>query len=134
MKKMFIALAAVGLISANAFGAVVNSAKIDDQNKNILIDVTYGGGCKPHAFSLKLQGCLESNPVQCKATLIEDSEGDGCEALIQETIAVSLAKLGLDTPYFNGAYLTIQGDKDFEAGGKPSAVLVQLPFSDKEEQ
>ncbi len=45
----FITLALV-LSSFSSFAATLHSAKLDAAKKNILVDVSYGGGCKKHTF------------------------------------------------------------------------------------
>ncbi len=109
----------------SAFAAQVKSAKLDAQKKNILIDVTYGGGCGEHEFSLKMEGCAESMPVQCHADLIEKTD-DGCLALISATVTISLKEYGLTESYYRNGSLTIYGDKDWQTN-KLSSATVRLP-------
>lgn len=113
--------------SFSAVAAEVKSAKLDASKKNILVDVSYGGGCKKHTFSLQLGSCMESYPVQCSAKLVESIEGgfDGCEALKYETVVFNLKQYGLTDSYFSKGSLTISGDKNFS--GKVSSATVRLP-------
>jgi len=122
----FIALA-FALSSLSSFGATVHSAKLDALKENVLVDVSYGGGCKKHTFSLKLSGCQETYPVSCKAKLIEHIEGgfDMCEAIISETVKINLRKYDLVDSYFRNGTLTIIGDMNMN--GKPSSATVILP-------
>lgn len=122
----FIALI-LAMSSLSSFAATVHSAKIDAAEKNILVDVSYGGGCKKHTFKLKISGCQETYPVSCKATLVEKIEGgfDQCEAIISETVSFNLADIRLDDAYFAKGTLTIMGDLDMR--GKPSSSTVVLP-------
>lgn len=119
-------------LSFEAFSASVKSAKIDSAGENILVDVVYGGGCKVHKFSLKIDPyCLESYPVQCSARLVEEIVGGGedyCQAIIHTTAVINLEKHGLNDRYFNGAELTIRGDRGFN--GQNTSVSVQLPFQE----
>jgi len=124
MKKMFL-VSVLSLMAAQSFGATVKSAKLDASKKNILIDVTYGGGCGKHEFSLEVGGCLESYPVQCGAQLVHKTD-DICEAMISETIIISLEKEKLTDSYYKGASLTITGDLDWQTN-KASKVFVKLP-------
>jgi len=124
MKKMFV-FAALTLMTANSFGAAVKSAKLDASLKNILIDVTYGGGCAKHEFKLEIGACLESFPVQCSAKLT-DNTVDNCEALLMETVSISLESAGLNDPYYQGASITIFGDVDWQTN-QPSKATVKLP-------
>ncbi len=103
--------------SFSTFAAEVTGAKLDANEKNILIDVRYGGGCKKHTFTLQMQGCAESMPVQCRAKLVEKIEGgiDACEALIGQTVVINIAKAGLNEEYYQEGSLTISGDADSKA-------------------
>ncbi len=122
----FIALV-LALSSLSSFAATVHSAKLDASKKNILVDVSYGGGCKKHSFSLKIFTCQESYPVTCFANLIEKVEGgfDACEAIISETVTLELAKYRLDEAYYSRGTLLILGDNNID--GKPSVTAIGLP-------
>lgn len=122
----FIALA-LALSSLSSFAATVHSAKLDALNENVLVDISYGGGCKKHTFSITLSGCQETYPVSCQAKLIEKIEGgfDPCEALVGETVKINLRKNNLDDSYFSNGTLTILGDLNMN--GKPSSATVKLP-------
>lgn len=124
MKKNFL-VSLLSLMATQSFGATVKSAKLDASEKNILIDVTYSGGCGKHDFSLKIGGCLESYPVRCSAQLVHKTD-DACEAMISETIVISLEKAGLTDSYYESASLTITGDKDWQTN-KASQANVRLP-------
>lgn len=118
-------LVILSLLAVNAFGASIKSAGLDAENKNILINVTYGGGCGKHDFSLKLKGCAESAPVQCQADLIEQTD-DHCEALLSRTVVISLENAGLTESYYKNGTLTIFGDLDWQTNQKTKAT-VKLP-------
>ncbi len=122
----FIAMV-LALSSLSSFAATVHSAKLDASKKNILVDVSYGGGCKKHTFSLKLVTCQETYPVTCIANLVEKVEGgfDACEAIISETVTLELAKYRLDEAYYARGTLIILGDNT--VAGTPSAAAVGLP-------
>lgn len=126
MKTLILAMT-LALTAFGAQAAEVLSAQIDAEGKNILVDVSYGGGCKKHTFSLKVGGCLESYPVQCTAVLVEKIEGgaDFCEAIIHTTAKINLKKAGLTNSYYKGGSLKITGDKNFR--GELSAATVTLP-------
>lgn len=123
MKKLF-SILILGTITTQSFGATVKLAKLDSSKKNILIDVVYSGGCGKHDFTLKLEGCAESFPVQCSAQLIEKTD-DFCEALISSTVVISLEEYKLNDSYYERASLKITGDKD--ETGKSSSATVRLP-------
>lgn len=105
-----------------AEAANILSARLDADQKNIVMDVEYSGGCRKHVFKLKLDdACLETYPVQCSAQLVEEIDGgvDDCQRIIQEQAVVSLKKHKLHDEYFKGARLTIFGDN--------SSVSLKLP-------
>jgi hypothetical protein len=124
MKKMLM-VGVLSLMATQSFGAEVKSAKLDASKKNILIDVTYGGGCGKHDFSLQVGACMETSPVKCSAQLVHKTD-DACEAIIGETIVISLEKARLTDSYYKRASLTITGDKDWQTN-MPSQVNVRLP-------
>lgn len=124
-KHLVLVLGLIGLVNANAFAAYVKSAKLDAQKKNILVDVSYGGGCGDHEFSLQVGECLETFPAQCSAKLIEKTN-DNCEALISATVTISLEQYGLTDSYYQRASLTIMGDKN-EQTNNPTSATVRLP-------
>lgn len=105
--------------------ATVRSASIDPSGTNLLLTVSYGGGCGQHEFELKIGMCFETMPVKCGAELLHRTN-DNCEALLTRTIEIPLAKYNLHDPYFQGGSLTIFGAPDFMTGEK-SRASVQLP-------
>lgn len=122
MNKLLVAILGI-LVSNQSYGAVIESAKIDAAQENILIDVFYSGGCAKHLFSLKLNPCMESSPVQCTAELVHNNIDD-CEAVIGSTVVISLKEYGLDNPYYKGGTLKITGDK---WNNNISSATVKLP-------
>ncbi len=117
----------LALSSLSSFAATVHKAKLDAKKENILVDVSYGGGCKKHTFTLNVGACMETYPVRCTAALVEKTVGglDMCEAIISETVKINLAKYRLDESYYAGGSLTITGDMNMN--GKPSSATVVLP-------
>jgi hypothetical protein len=69
------------------------------------IDVSYGGGCRPHRFRLVWSGALtRSNPPHASFRLLHDAGGDPCKAIVRETLHFDLIDLPpfvmhLSTPY-----------------------------------
>lgn len=122
----FIALA-LALSTLSSFAATVHKARLDVAKENILIDVSYDGGCKRDTFSLKLKGCAESFPVQCQAELVHKTVGglDMCEVIISETVKINLSQYRLDESYYSRGSLTITGDMN--VSGKPSSATIILP-------
>jgi hypothetical protein len=119
MKYWIIGL--MSLVGANAFAVQVTSAELDAELKNIVVSVTYGGGCSSHKFSLKMGKCTRSFPVHCTA-VVTDRTDDHCRALFFRKIVFSLEEYGLNSQYFSGATLRIRGDGDTR-----SSALVVLP-------
>lgn len=119
MKSLLISLLTF-CFSVPTFSAVVEKASIDRTGKFLLVDISFSGGCGRHRFRLTVnEACKESQPVQCSATLTHASN-DRCEAHIERTLRFPLARLNMNDPYYDQAYLTIHGDGDSEA-------TVQLP-------
>ena len=64
-------------------------------NGNVLtLNVSYGGGCKAHDFTLVTSGVFrESNPVELQAIIAHNANGDSCEAWLTETYHFDLSPL-----------------------------------------
>lgn len=97
--------ASATLPSAVIVSAVYDSASEDD----LMITVSYGGGCKEHAFELAFEpACLESLPAQCQARVVHTKGvDDGCEAYLTSEHLVSLEGLGS-----RPANLTLYGENN----------------------
>lgn len=123
MKSIVLFAMSALALSGQVGAAEILDAKLDAQGLNILATVKYGGGLsQDHKFSLKLKGCFETMPVQCKAELIHISNDAG-EALLIREIKLSLAENGLVGNYFANGHLTILGDNDSKVAVKLPAVL-----------
>lgn len=114
------AICIVGILGLSNVGyaAQIVSAELDSSGKNILIDVVHGGGCGEHDYSLKLNGCAESMPVQCQADLVHKTD-DFCEALLHRTAVINLEAAGIKGEYYSGGSLTINGSN----GSKATVIL-----------
>ena len=63
-------------------------------NGVLMLNVSYGGGCEAHDFTLITSGVfLESDPVQLQAVLAHNANGDSCEAWITETYHFNVSPL-----------------------------------------
>lgn len=105
-----------------AEAAQILSAQLDSDQRNLLVDVVYSGGCKRHLFKLRMHDeCLETYPVQCSADLIEEIEGgeDSCQSIIRHQAVFGLKRHKLHDEYFRGAKLTIFSNN--------SSVSLKLP-------
>jgi hypothetical protein len=58
------------------------------------LGITFGGGCRPHAFRLVMSTLfLESNPVQAQTLLSHDDGDDPCDGLLHRDVKADLAPL-----------------------------------------
>ena len=70
----------------------LNSATIADDMLNI--SVSYSGGCEDHQFTLVASDTfLESFPVQLRASIAHDANGDTCEAYPTENYRFDLTPI-----------------------------------------
>ena len=62
---------------------------------SITLDITYSGGCSTHHFSLYMSPAafFESYPVQANLYLRHNSNGDACEALVNENVSFNLRSI-----------------------------------------
>ncbi len=64
------------------------------ENDNMMLEVSFGGGCKKHDFLLVSgSSFMESYPVQIAAVLSHDAHNDSCEALIIKELTFDLSPL-----------------------------------------
>jgi hypothetical protein len=97
----------------------IRGGRYNADKKAIEINIHYGG-CNQHKFKLHIGICRQSSPVQCDAKLIDLMTTDDCEMIILDKVLITLHEAGLDTDYYKGASIMIQGDDD-------SKVLITLP-------
>ena len=109
MKQIAILCMAVFSFQANA--AEVLSARISENGKELIVKVKHGGGCGEHKYELQMQGCAESMPVQCSATL-KHTTNDHCEALLVREAKFNLATVGIKGDYYSNGSLTIKGSNN----------------------
>lgn len=58
---------------------------------SLIVEVSYGGGCEVHEFSLKSNGAyLKSKPVQLNLALEHKSNNDMCRALLYKRLAFDI--------------------------------------------
>ncbi|MCB0488193.1 MAG: hypothetical protein R2820_13945 [Cyclobacteriaceae bacterium] len=80
---------------------ILKGASFDKSTGQLIIDITYSGGCFPHLFSLEWDGSsLESAPPQYNFTLVDISEYDACRALLPAQLRFDISTPGvqLDMP------------------------------------
>jgi hypothetical protein len=91
--------------SLNDFAQIIGNPSVDNsdpfelnyvefEDGNIKISVSYGGGCKPHNFSITWDEIIQnSNPPGMNLIVTHDANGDNCEAYITETLVFPLENL-----------------------------------------
>ena len=84
----------------------LHDAKIT--GNQLVVNVGYSGGCKPHTFQACWDGRFaETAPVQASLRLFHDAHGDACEALKSSTVEIDLTNLALG---YREAYQTTTGE------------------------
>ncbi len=121
MKSTFLILMGLVFVSMSAQAFQINGGRLNADKTNLRIDVTYTGGCEKHQFQLLMDACVNSSPVQCRMTLVDENENDACEALINETVEINLAKAGIQGSFYSSALLKINGP------GQNNSLRIQLP-------
>ena len=67
----------------------INSAEI--KGDNLVISVSYSGGCETHEWKLMTNGAMmKSLPPQMNITLWHNNNGDNCRGLITEDLTFNL--------------------------------------------
>ena len=70
---------------------VIKSVKIDDTALKMHIEVSYGGGCQKHEFSLVWPEVITMiYPPNFGVILNHNANGDTCEAWLTETLTIDL--------------------------------------------
>ena len=109
LRAILLAVMCLASVSAR-LQPFIERASYKDQEKVIEIAVSYSGGCATHRFRLEIGDCLEIFPAICRdAKLFDLTTTDGCKANIRETIKINLSEAGLNTDYYTGAIITING-------------------------
>ncbi|MCM4155992.1 hypothetical protein [Gramella sp. AN32] len=73
---------------------ILKGASFDKTTNQLIIYISYGGGCFPHLFSLEWDGLLlESFPPQYNFNLVDLSEYDPCKAILPAQL-----RFDIDTP------------------------------------
>jgi len=67
---------------------------IEVVNQDLVIDVSYSGGCEKHNFTLSWdEKFMESRPVQTRLILNHDANNDSCKAIKYETLRYDIYPL-----------------------------------------
>ena len=58
------------------------------------VTVTHGGGCRKHEYGFVVySGWMESHPVQVRAVILHNANGDNCKALLRNELRFDLTPL-----------------------------------------
>lgn len=89
----------------------IQSAKIE--GNNLILEVSYGGGCEEHDFSLVgSQMISKSLPPIRSVKLIHDAHGDKCKALIMKTLTFDISNMAYKQEKGSEIMLKIDGLKE----------------------
>jgi hypothetical protein len=87
-------------IDNRAEGKLFTINNIKREQDILLINLSYSGGCKPSQFEIIWDGIVYlDEPCHMNLLLVNNQNGDLCEALITETIVVNLKELIGDVIY-----------------------------------
>ncbi|MFX0183100.1 MAG: hypothetical protein ACFE95_08480 [Candidatus Hodarchaeota archaeon] len=90
----------------------------------LIIDLSYGGGCRNHNFSLIGSNVFkESNPVRTDIVLSHDANDDPCEAWLTEKLYFDLSPL---KEAYQDAYLLSSGSIIILLEGAESEILYEF--------
>lgn len=99
----------------------------------VRLDLEYSGGCEDHEFAVWWSGLVgPSSPPDVAMTIQHHDHGDGCEALIRESIWLDLSPLhqvGLGTDRFLIRFHGLPGVVDYtvaEPAPPPSADVLEI--------
>ena len=99
---------------------VLNSVTIRDNT--LEINVSYGGGCEKHQFTLVASGAfLESFPVQLSVSLAHNANNDPCEAWLTDDYHFDLSAI---KTLYQAAYQQKDGTIILLLQGAPDGQLV----------
>jgi hypothetical protein len=86
----------------------INSAKIE--GNNLILEVSYGGGCEEHDFSLVgSQMISKSLPPIRAVKLIHDAHEDKCKAFIMKTLTFDISNMAYKQERGSEIMLKIEG-------------------------
>lgn len=89
----------------------IQSAKI--KGNNLILEVSYGGGCEEHDFSLVgSQMISKSLPPIRAIKLVHDAHEDKCKAIIMKTLTFDISNLAYKQEKGSEIMLKIDGVKE----------------------
>ncbi len=99
---------------------VLNSASITGDT--LRLNVSYGGGCETHQFTLVTSGVfMESFPVQLAVSIAHNAKGDPCEAFLTEDYDFDLTAI---KTLYQDAYKQEAGSIILQLEDAPNGQLV----------
>lgn len=116
MKAFIFGMTGILLFCAQgALAVTVNHLSFDVEQKYVLAQVSYLGGCGKHQFKLKMGMCTRSLPPTCYATLLDDTQ-DRCVEKQVGTVVLPFADYGFNGPMWNRATLVVNGSREAGRG------------------
>lgn len=86
----------------------IQSAKIE--GNNLILEVSYGGGCEEHDFSLVGSEMISKSLPPIRAVkLIHNARQDKCKALIMKTLTFDISNLAYKQEVGSEIFLKIEG-------------------------
>ncbi len=88
----------------------------------LVLELSYGGGCKPHDFTLVVPRALGNPPpAQLEVSLSHDANGDRCEAWLTNAYRFDLTIIG---QHFEDTFGGWYGSVALGLGGLPADSLI----------
>ena len=84
------------LTTVQANAVYLEGASYDNARQNLIVDLSYGGGCFVHTFELQWDGALlESDPPRYLFNLVDTSPEDKCEAYLSTQLRFDINVPGI---------------------------------------
>lgn len=79
-------------VPVKGFNGSIESVSFDHATDQVVLELSYTGGCMNHRFDLKFSdACLLTAPAKCFAELIQlEGFADRCKAIVKETVRFDL--------------------------------------------
>ena len=99
---------------------VVNTQPVITEDV-LTLNVSYGGGCKAHDFTLVTSGVFQgTDPVELQAVIAHNANTDSCEAYLTETYHFDVSPL---KAHYQKIYQTQEGALGLRIQGIPEPVV-----------
>ena len=106
------------------FGVPNDEISIDSAHvigDELVAVVSHGGGCSEHTYQLVIGSAwMESSPVQVRARLAHNANGDPCRALLRRELNIDLRPLA---NAYNATYRQAHGSVSIQLTGTTAALL-----------